>query len=78
MPDTNAQAVASTNNSGTTESTAVEPTSEPNTNTNDTEEPVDPNASPTPTIMDFLMSDARHIQGDAAAPVTLIEFADFK
>jgi hypothetical protein len=35
-------------------------------------------AVPTPTIMEFLMSDARHIQGAADAPVTIIEFSDFK
>lgn len=34
-------------------------------------------AMPTPTIMDFVMSDARHIQGDEAAPVTIVEFSDF-
>lgn len=34
--------------------------------------------SPTPTIMDFLLSDARHIQGNASAPVTIVEFSDFK
>ena len=32
---------------------------------------------PTPTIMDFVMSDARHILGEEAAPVTIIEFSDF-
>lgn len=35
-------------------------------------------APPTPTIMDFLMADARHIQGAEDAPVTIIEFSDFK
>jgi len=38
--------------------------------------------SPTPVanndFMTFLLSDARHFQGDANAPVTLIEFSDFK
>ncbi len=34
-------------------------------------------ANPTPTIMDFVLSDARHIQGSDAAPVTVIEFSDF-
>jgi len=35
-------------------------------------------AGPTPTIMDFVLSDARHFQGDDSAPVTMIEFSDFK
>lgn len=33
---------------------------------------------PTPTIMDFVLSDARHFQGSANAPITLVEFSDFK
>ena len=33
---------------------------------------------PTPTIMDFVLSDARHFQGDDNAPVTIVEFSDFK
>ncbi len=35
-------------------------------------------AAPTPTIMEFVMSDARHWQGDDAAPITIVEFSDFK
>ena len=31
-----------------------------------------------PDIMDMVLSDARHVQGDANAPVTIIEFSDFK
>ncbi len=31
-----------------------------------------------PSIMDFVMSDARHIQGQADAPITIVEFSDFK
>ena len=32
---------------------------------------------PTPTIMDFVLSDARHFRGDEAAEVTIVEFSDF-
>ncbi len=34
--------------------------------------------APTPTLMEYLMADARHIQGDLEAPITIIEFSDFK
>lgn len=34
--------------------------------------------SPTPSVMEFVLADARHFQGEANAPVTLIEFSDFK
>ncbi|MCB0191518.1 MAG: hypothetical protein KDJ65_06195 [Anaerolineae bacterium] len=33
---------------------------------------------PTPTIMDFVLSDTRHFQGSAGAPITMVEFSDFK
>ncbi len=33
---------------------------------------------PTPTIMDFVLSDARHFQGSPDSPVTMVEFSDFK
>jgi len=36
------------------------------------------NAPPTPSIMDFVLSDARHFQGSDEAPITMIEFSDFK
>ena len=32
----------------------------------------------TPTIMDFILADARHFQGDPNAPITLVEFSDFR
>lgn len=32
----------------------------------------------TPTIMEFVMADARHVQGDPDAPVTMVEYSDFK
>ncbi len=35
-------------------------------------------AAVTPTLMDFVMSDARHWQGDDVAPVVIVEFSDFK
>lgn len=36
------------------------------------------NTPPTPSIMDFVLSDARHFQGSENAPITMIEFSDFK
>jgi len=33
---------------------------------------------PTPTLMEFLISNARHFKGDPDAPVTMIEFSDYK
>ncbi|GIK37140.1 MAG: hypothetical protein BroJett011_09730 [Chloroflexota bacterium] len=37
-----------------------------------------PNAPPTPTIMELVLADARHFEGSPDAPVTMIEFSDFK
>lgn len=34
--------------------------------------------APTPTMMDFILSDARHFQGEPNAPVILVEFSDFR
>ncbi|MCG3210270.1 MAG: hypothetical protein FOGNACKC_03901 [Anaerolineae bacterium] len=31
-----------------------------------------------PTIMDFVLADARHFQGSAGTPITIVEFSDFK
>ena len=36
------------------------------------------NASPTPTIMDFVLADTRHYQGNTDAPITIVELSDFK
>lgn len=49
-----------------------------NTPTQSAEQPDSSAGSPTPTIMDFVLSDARHFQGSAGAPVTMVEFSDFK
>ncbi len=38
----------------------------------------EPDTPPTPTIMEFVLSDARHFQGSDEAPITMIEFSDFK
>jgi protein-disulfide isomerase len=35
-------------------------------------------SAPTPTMMDFVLSDARHFQGSDDASVTIVEFSDFK
>lgn len=35
-------------------------------------------AAPTPSIMDFLLADARHSIGAEDAPVVIIEFSDFR
>lgn len=37
-----------------------------------------PTASSQGTIMDVVLADARHSQGDINAPVTIVEFSDFK
>ena len=37
-----------------------------------------PTPTPKPSLEDVLLTDARHIQGNDDAPVTLIEFSDFK
>lgn len=36
------------------------------------------NTPPTPTIMELVLSDARHFEGSPDAPVTMVEFSDFK
>ena len=80
-PDPAAQTVAKTQNTG--DSADIQ--SDSNTNSSvenevasDSTEFASNDAAPTPTIMDFLLSDARHFQGSPDAPVTLIEFSDFK
>ena len=33
---------------------------------------------PTVSVMDIVLEDARHIKGNADAPVTIVEYSDFK
>lgn len=47
-------------------------------NNADATQPSADSSADTPDLMTFLLSDARHSQGDADAPITLIEFSDFK
>ena len=42
------------------------------------EEKADSGNSAPPSIMDMVLADTRHFQGEADAPVTIIEFSDFK
>jgi hypothetical protein len=94
VPNTNSSEAitrASTPTSGLTSSADTSPTTgptdQPNTSS-DKSNAVDPpspeltdgadSARPTPTLMDFVMADARHIQGNDNAPVTIVEFSDFK
>jgi hypothetical protein len=57
-----------------TDGTQARPTEEPEPAT----EADSTAAAATPTIMDFVLSDARHFQGEAGAPITVVEFSDFK
>ncbi len=34
--------------------------------------------NPTPSLMDLVLSDARHFQGNDQAPVTIVEYSDFR
>lgn len=62
-----------------TEEPASPATDEPTDEAPTAPEPTDdPNATATPTIMEFVLADARHIQGSEDAPVTVVEFSDFK
>ncbi len=67
----------STNSSPVT-TDANEPAADNITNPDTSEEANPAEGEPTPTIMDFVMADARHWQGDEVAPVTIVEFSDFK
>jgi hypothetical protein len=80
------QVAAQTNPEGDATSTETEPATQEGDNadvpssaaspaqgTTDTE--ANPSAS---TIMDFLLANARHFQGADDAPVTIIEFSDFR
>jgi len=55
-----------------------QPASEDTPIANPTVEDTSASVSPTPEAMEFLLSDARHFDGNPDAPVTIIEFSDFK
>lgn len=59
-------------------SQANPPSSPTQADTSASTSPENDNAAPTPSIMDLVLSDARHFQGSAEAPITMIEFSDFK
>lgn len=68
-----AQADAQPGAIGNDQGSAASPDSRPGlSNSGDTSA-----ADPTPTIMDFVLSDARHFQGRETAAVTVVEFSDF-
>lgn len=75
MPPAGEQAVAPPNEAPA--STIAPPTSTAANSSPPAEKESSP-AQPTPTIMDFVLSDARHFQGNRDAPVTIVEFSDFK
>jgi len=80
VADPASQAVAQTNVPSPTTAAPAEAASSPVEAPESTAgtAPEESVAGPTPTIMDFVLSDARHFQGDDNAPVTIIEFSDFK
>ena len=87
VPDNSSGAVTPADNSPaeSTDNTSTSHPAAPMSETEDTTapEPARDGAAATdnqatPTIMEFVMSDARHVQGEADAPVTIVEFSDFK
>lgn len=53
--------------------------SDPTAQTEADDTPADrPAPTATQTLMAFVLADARHFQGEPDAPVTIIEFSDFK
>lgn len=49
----------------------------PNTGASTAMESAPDTSAPTPTIMDFVLTDVRHFKGSPDAPVTIVEFSDF-
>jgi protein-disulfide isomerase len=87
IPDNSSKAVAQTDSSpaGSTDNTSTSHPAAPMSETGDATAPepaqddaAAPDNQATPTIMEFVMSDARHVEGEADAPVTIVEFSDFK
>ncbi|OQY46550.1 MAG: hypothetical protein B6242_07440 [Anaerolineaceae bacterium 4572_78] len=55
-----------------------ETTPQPSPSQEREQEPTLEKPLPTPSIMDLVLANSRHMLGDETAPVTLIEFGDFK
>ncbi len=80
LPDAAVQVVVTATLNPDSQSVAQAPQSSVQTGQSSAPNPpgANPNTPTTPTIMDLVLADARHFEGSSDAPVTMIEFSDFK